>query len=164
MSSSILASNNRVVLAAAMGGFAVVAWLMVRPVPMETHVHAMASSAAERPKTSSKILSCEPLADIPGKAVTSVLVSYPPNAFTPAHRHPGTVTAFVVKGVIRSQLGGGPAVDYTAGQTWFEPPGTLHVFAENPSATEPAELLATFVADENCGPLVIPEPSGHQHQ
>lgn len=164
MSSSILASNNRVVLVAAMGGFAVVAWLMVRPVLVETHIHTMASSAAERPKTSSKILSCEPLADIPGKAVTSVLVSYPPNAFTPAHRHPGTVTAFVVKGVIRSQLGGGPAVDYTAGQTWFEPPGTLHVFAENPSATEPAELLATFVADENCGPLVIPEPSGHQHQ
>ena len=78
-------------------------------------------------------------------------------ASRPAHRHPGSVTAYVLKGTVRSQLGGGPAITYTKGETWFEPPGTLHQFAENPSATEPAALLATFIAEDDCGPLTVYE-------
>jgi len=65
----------------------------------------------------------------------------------------------VLKGAIRSQLAGGPAHAYTVGQTWFEPPGATHLFAENASATAPAELLAIFVADSHCGPLSIPGPA-----
>lgn len=122
------------------------------------HIHAMnTGSASSRPVTGVKPLSCERLADVPGKAVTTAIVIFPPDAYTPAHRHPGSVTAFVLKGSIRSQLSGDAVVTYQAGETWFEPSGALHVFAENASATEPAELLAIFVADENCGPLVIPE-------
>jgi len=30
------------------------------------------------------------------------------------------------------------------------------MFAENPDPVNPAVLLATFVTDENCGPLVLP--------
>ncbi len=86
------------------------------------------------------------------------LVAFAPLAYSPAHRHPGSVTAFVVKGTVRSQMAGGAAIDYEAGETWFEPPRALHLFAENPSPVEPAEILAVFMADEDCGPLVIPEP------
>lgn len=111
-----------------------------------------------RPQTTVKPLSCERLPHLPGKAITTALVYFPPGAYTPAHRHPGSVTAVVLKGLIRSQLQGTPAKNYAATQTWFEPPGALHLFAENPSLTEDAELLATFVADENCGPLTVPEP------
>jgi hypothetical protein len=32
----------------------------------------------------------------------------------------------------------------------------VHLFAENASDREPARLLAVFVADDGCGPLVIP--------
>jgi quercetin dioxygenase-like cupin family protein len=94
---------------------------------------------------------------VPGKAITTALVSFPPNAFTTAHRHPGSVTAFVTKGAIRSQLEGGRAITYNIEETWFEPPGVLHLFAENASVTEPAELLTVFITAENCGSLVIPE-------
>ena len=68
------------------------------------------------------------------------------------------MTAYVVSGTIRSQMAGGPAADYHAGQVWFEAPRALHLFAENSSSKAPARLLVTFVADANCGPLVIPEP------
>lgn len=115
-------------------------------------------AASARPATSIRLLSCQPLADVPGKAVTTAIVMFPPDAFSPAHRHPGDVTAFVLKGAIRSQVAGGPPVTYQTGGTWFEPKGALHHFAENASTVEPAELLAVFVADDNCGPLVIPEP------
>ncbi|TLP75075.1 cupin domain-containing protein [Pseudomonas nitroreducens] len=123
-----------------------------------------AQSAGARPATQVQRLSCEPLADIPGKVVTTLQVDFPPNGYTPAHRHPGEVTAIVLSGQVRSQMQGLPAQTYRAGQTWFEPSRELHLFAENPSASEPARLLAVIVSDENCGPLVIPEPtSDHRH-
>jgi len=121
------------------------------------HVMDNPSGAHTRPATTVKTISCEPLPHVPGKAITTAVVSFPPNAFTVAHRHPGSVTAFVIKGAVRSQLEGGHAITYSAGETWFEPPGVLHLFAENASVTEPAELLTVFIAAENCGPLVIPE-------
>lgn len=115
------------------------------------------SGVEVRPATAVKPVSCQPLPHVPGKAITTAVVTFPPNAHTPAHRHPGSVTAFVLKGAIRTQLEGGEPVTYGTGGTWFEPPGVLHLYAENASATEPAELLAVFVADENCGPLVVYE-------
>lgn len=115
-----------------------------------------AASATGRPASTVKVLSCEALPDAPGKSVTTAIVDFPPLGFTPAHRHPGSVTAVVLEGTIRSQLAGGGPVDYVSGQTWFEPPHTLHLFAENPDPTHPARFLATFVADTGCGALVLP--------
>jgi len=37
---------------------------------------------------------------------------------------------------------------FKVGQSFFEPPGTMHMVSANASATEPAELIAVFVADE----------------
>jgi quercetin dioxygenase-like cupin family protein len=115
------------------------------------------SSAAARPQAIVRPIACEPLPDVPGKKVTTVLVDFPPHAYTPAHRHPGSVQAYVLHGMLRSQLAGGAAITYRAGETWFEPAGVVHRFAENPAA-EPAQLLALFVTDEDCGPLVVMEP------
>ncbi|WP_406868772.1 cupin domain-containing protein [Paraburkholderia fungorum] len=112
--------------------------------------------ATRRPASTVKVLSCEALPDAPGKSITTAIVDFPPLGFTPAHRHPGSVTAVVLEGTIRSQLEGGAPLDYVSGQTWFEPPRALHLFAENPDPTHPARLLATFVTDTGCGPLVLP--------
>ena len=37
---------------------------------------------------------------------------------------------------------------YKAGESFFEPPGSKHLISENASATEPARLLAVFIADD----------------
>ena len=125
--------------------------------PMFSSAPAPAGSGeAARPATSTKVISCEALPHVPGKSVTTVIVDFPPLAYSPAHRHPGSVTAIILDGTIRSQLGGGPVGTYKTGETFFEPPGTLHVFAENPDPVRPAKLVAVFVADENCGPLLLP--------
>ncbi|NLS01620.1 cupin domain-containing protein [Rhizobium sp. P38BS-XIX] len=131
-------------------------------VAMEHHAGMHASETATpaeagRPTTVVKPISCEKLPNVPGKSLTLALVDYPPDAYTPRHRHPGSVSAFVTKGTLRSQLAGGPVGTYSVGQTWFEPPGAVHLFAENASKTEPAQILAMFIADDNCGPLVIPD-------
>jgi len=133
----------------------------VVPDGTEPHMHMANTDAGgaawARPKTVVTPISCEELPNVPGKSITTVIVTFPPNGFTPRHRHPGSVSAFVLKGTLRSQLEGGAAGTYTKGQTWFEPPGTVHLFAENVSTTEPAEVLATFIADNGCGPLTIPD-------
>jgi quercetin dioxygenase-like cupin family protein len=113
--------------------------------------------AEARPATTLRILSCVPLPHVDGKSVTTAIVAFPPDAFTPAHRHPGSVTAFVLEGSVRSQMQGEAPRVYPRGATWFEPPNALHLFAENASSTRPAELLVVFLADSNCGPLVVPD-------
>jgi quercetin dioxygenase-like cupin family protein len=95
-----------------------------------------------------ELISSHALPDIPGKRVTIVRVTYGPGGFTPPHRHAGTVTAYITKGQIRSQLQGGPVEIFEVGQSFFEPPGAIHLVSANASNTEWAELIAVFVADE----------------
>jgi len=93
-------------------------------------------------------ISSHALPNVPGKRVTIVRVFYGPGGFTRAHRHSGSVTAYITKGEIRSQLAGGPVETFKVGQSFFEPPGATHLVSANASNTEPAELIAVFVADE----------------
>jgi quercetin dioxygenase-like cupin family protein len=89
------------------------------------------------------------LPNVPGKTLTAIVVKYPPGGKSPAHHHAGSVFAYVLTGHIRSQVSGaGPARVYGAGEVFFEPPGSQHLVSENASATEPASLLAVFVADD----------------
>ena len=89
-----------------------------------------------------------PLPNVAGKRVTIVRVFYGPGGFTRPHKHSGSVTAYITKGEIRSQLRGGPLETFEVGQSFFEPPGSTHLVSANASNTEPAELIAVFVADE----------------
>lgn len=95
-----------------------------------------------------EIVGSHALPDLPGKRVTVVRVTYGPGGFTPPHRHAGTVTAYITKGQIRSQLKGGPVEIFDVGQSFFEPPGAIHLVSANASNTDWAELIAVFVADE----------------
>ncbi len=108
---------------------------------------AVGASAGSTPDIVEPIASYA-LPNVPGKRVTIVRVFYGPGGFTRAHRHAGSVTAYVTKGEIRSQLGGGPVETFKVGQSFFEPPGATHLVSANASNTEPAELIAVFVADE----------------
>ena len=100
------------------------------------------------PRISRATVSEEKLAHVPGKTVTVQIVDLPPGALIAEHHHAGSVTVYVLSGAVRSQLGGGPALVYQTGETFFEPIGTVHVFAENVSLTEPAKIMAIHVADD----------------
>ena len=107
-----------------------------------------ANSAAGSSQDVVEPITSHALPNVPGKRVTIVRVFYGPGGFSRPHRHAGSVTAFVTKGEIRSQLGGGPVGTFAVGQSFFEPPGSTHLVSANASTTEPAELIAVFVADE----------------
>jgi quercetin dioxygenase-like cupin family protein len=95
-----------------------------------------------------EVITSQALPNVAGMRMTVVRVSYGPGGFTPPHRHGGSVTAYITKGQVRSQLEGGPLETFEVGQSFFEPPGAIHLVSANASNTEPAELIAVFVADE----------------
>ena len=89
------------------------------------------------------------LPNVPGQTVTGLLVAYPPGGHSAPHHHAGSVIAYVLSGAVRSENSAtGPARIYKAGESFFEPPGSTHLVSENASATEPASLLAIFVAED----------------
>jgi quercetin dioxygenase-like cupin family protein len=118
------------VLAATIGGFVV-------PV------------AAQQPPGRPTVVASNKLPNVPGKSLTAVLVRYAPGEASGSHHHAGSVFAYVLSGAIRSEVStSGPAKVYQAGESFFEPSGSEHLFSANASATEPASLLSVFIADD----------------
>jgi quercetin dioxygenase-like cupin family protein len=93
----------------------------------------------------------EAIPNIPGKSITAIVVSYAPGGKSPSHRHARSafVVGYVLSGAIRSQVDDGAVQVFHAGENWTEQPGAHHRISENASTTEPAKLLAIFVADTN---------------
>ena len=154
-SSSLAPSRGRPVLMAVMAGLAcALAARKAFPLKMDKIADVLAplcmtgAAAAGSPLDKVEVIASHALPNVPGKRVTIVRVFYGPGGFSRAHRHAGTVTAYITKGEIRSQLGGSPVETFGVGQSFFEPPGSTHLVSANASNTEPAELIAVFVADE----------------
>ncbi len=96
-----------------------------------------------------KPVAMEKLPNVPGKSLTAVVVTYAPGGRSGKHHHAGSVFAYVLSGAVRSENSAtGPGQVYKAGESFFEPPGSEHLVSENASTTEPASLLAVFVADD----------------
>jgi quercetin dioxygenase-like cupin family protein len=109
---------------------------------------AQVSLAHENGDAIKPVLS-EKLPNVPGKSISTIVVTYAPGGTSKAHRHAGSVLAYVLSGEIRSENSAtGPAKVYKAGEAFFEPPGSEHLISENASKTAPASLLAIFIADD----------------
>jgi quercetin dioxygenase-like cupin family protein len=116
-------------------------------------VRAMAANSSSH---ESVVLSSA-LDNAPGSRLTAVVVRYGPGEKSPAHHHAGSVFAYVLSGSIRSENSAtGPVRVYKTGEGFFEPVGSVHAVSENASQTEPASLLAVFVAPDGAQ-LTAPE-------
>jgi quercetin dioxygenase-like cupin family protein len=98
--------------------------------------------------------------NLAGKSLIALEVNFAPGETSRPHHHARSafIYAYVLSGTIRSQVEGEPAHDHHAGDSWYEPPGAHHVLARNPSASQPAKLLAVFVVDSDDRPLTTPDP------
>jgi quercetin dioxygenase-like cupin family protein len=106
-------------------------------------------AADEAKPVQAKPVFSEKLPNVPGKTLTGVLVKYAPGGKSASHAHAGSVYAYVLSWKIRSENSvTGPARIYAAGEGFFEPPGSTHSISENASDSEPASLLAIFIADD----------------
>ena len=106
--------------------------------------------AADAPATRETVTPAfaEAIANVPGKTMTALVVEYVPGGKSAPHRHgQAFVVAYVLSGAIRSRIDNGEERVFRAGESWTEKPGAHHTVSENASDTEPAKLLAIFVAD-----------------
>ena len=87
--------------------------------------------------------------------VTVSQVDFPPGRVGRPHRHPGFVLAYVLKGAIVTKISGQEETTYTAGQMFYEPPGSTHEVSRNASDSQPARLLALIFAKKGL-PLTVP--------
>ncbi|MFZ6045446.1 cupin domain-containing protein [Pseudomonas sp. CR3202] len=94
------------------------------------------------------VLQEQALLNAPGKKALMLTVTYAPGRRSQAHSHPGSVLAYVVEGEVISQLKGQEPRVYKAGETWYEPAGSVHLQSRNASESKPAKLVAWILQDE----------------
>ena len=97
--------------------------------------------------------------NVPGKSLIAIEVVYPPGVASPSHTHEKSafIYAYVLSGEIISGVDDEQPRTYRAGESWQEAPGARHRLSRNASKTEPARLLAVFVADSRTSQLTFPD-------
>ena len=94
-----------------------------------------------------------------GKAAsaTVVEVTFEPGQKDSPHRHTGPVFGYVLEGEYEHALDDEPVKKYKAGDTFYEPSGSVHRVARNPSKTAKMRLLAVILHPRDIKDVTIPE-------
>ena len=95
------------------------------------------------------------LTEFRGKEGVMITVEYPPGSKDAPHRHNAHAFVYVLEGTIVMQLKGKQPVTLTAGQTFYEGPGDVHVVGRNASSTKPARFLVLLLKDKGA-PVLVP--------
>ena len=90
-----------------------------------------------------------------GWQVTVSTITLPPGSVGTAHRHPGFVLVYVLEGEVVTKISDQQQATYSAGQMFYEQPGSTHEVSRNASTTRPAKFLAMIFAKKG-QPLVTP--------
>ena len=85
------------------------------------------------------------LAELPGKEMLMLTVTYPPGTVEHIHRHDAHAFVYVLEGSIVEGVRGGKEVTLTPGQTFYEGPGDVHTVGRNASMTKPAKFVVVLV-------------------
>jgi quercetin dioxygenase-like cupin family protein len=89
----------------------------------------------------------EPLHNVPGSQLTAVVVNLRAGAKSAKHHHAGSVFAYVPVQYVPKNPQPDLCGCIAPANPSFEPAGSVHLISENASTTEPASLLAVFVAE-----------------
>jgi quercetin dioxygenase-like cupin family protein len=94
-----------------------------------------------------------------GKAAsaTVVEVTFEPGQIDSAHRHTGPVFGYVLEGEYEHAINYDAVKTYKAGETFYEPTGSLHRVARNPNAKTRTRLLAVILHSRETKEVTTPE-------
>ena len=114
----------------------------------------------EHGKNNVKVLSQKEITEkLDGKKAkaTTVEVTLEPGQASAPHRHPGPVFGYVLEGEYEHALNDEPVKIYKAGETFYEPSGSVHRVARNPSAKTRTRLLAVVLHSRDIKETTVPE-------
>jgi quercetin dioxygenase-like cupin family protein len=88
---------------------------------------------------------------------TMEVVTIEPGQKDSAHRHVGPVFGYVLEGEYEHALDDGPVKTYKTGDTFYEPSGSVHRVAQNPSGTNGTRLLAVILHPRDAKQVTVRE-------
>ena len=96
---------------------------------------------------------------IDGKAAGATVkeVTFGPGQKDSPHRHAGPAFVYVIEGEYEHAINDEPVKTYKAGETVYEPAGSLHRVARNPSGKARTRLLATILHPRDAREVTVPE-------
>src|SRR5262245_19854951 len=94
-----------------------------------------------------------------GKAAraTVVEVTFEPGQKDSPHRHTGPVFGYVLEGEYEHAIDDEPVKTYKVGDTFYEPSGSVHRVARNPSGKTRTRLLAVVLHSRDTKEVTVPE-------
>jgi quercetin dioxygenase-like cupin family protein len=90
---------------------------------------------------------------------TVVEVTFEPGQQDMPHLHTGPVFGYVLEGEYEHALDDEPVKKYQPGETFYEPSGSVHRIARNPSNKSKTRLLAVVLHSRNTTETTIPQKS-----
>ena len=78
-------------------------------------------------------------------SATVLEVTFEPGQKDSPHRHAGPVFGYVLEGEYEHAINDEPVKTYKAGETFYEPSGSVHRVAQNPSGKTKTRLLAVVL-------------------
>ncbi len=113
---------------------------------------AQAQASGQR----SKEVMTQLLSDLAREMRISVTERDPGNGSAP-HRHPGHHTfGYVLEGTYEVKIDDGPVRQLKSGESFYEPPGSLHAVSRNPSSDKVVKYLVIQVGDPT-KPRTVPQ-------
>ena len=85
------------------------------------------------------------------------VVTIAPGQKDSAHRHAGPVFGYVLEGEYEHAMDDEPIKTYKAGETFYEPSGSVHRVAQNPSGKTQTRLLAVILHPRDAKQVTIRE-------
>lgn len=89
---------------------------------------------------------------------TFLEVTLEPGQADVPHRHPGPAFGYVLEGEFEWAINDQPAKVFKAGETFYEPTGSLHRVAKNPAPKGKTRVLAVILHPRDAKQVTIPEP------
>jgi quercetin dioxygenase-like cupin family protein len=147
-----LLSHTAVASFAAISAALITYIFMIGQLGVFTSSTAQAQAVGQR----SKEVMTQVLSDLAREMRITVTERDPGNGSAP-HRHPGHHTfGYVLEGTYEVKIDDGPVRQLTSGESFYEPPGSLHAVSRNPSSDKVVKYLVIQVGDPT-KPRTVPQ-------
>jgi quercetin dioxygenase-like cupin family protein len=122
----------------------------------QSSVFAPSTAQAQATGQRSTEVMTQTLSDVAREMRISVTERDPGNGSAP-HRHPGHYTfGYILEGTYEVKIDDGPVRQLKPGESFYEPPGSLHAVSRNPSPDKVLKYLIIQVGDPT-KPRTIPQ-------
>jgi quercetin dioxygenase-like cupin family protein len=119
----------------------------------------LAHHAGKSPVKVTELSQRDIIEKLDGKAASATVleVTFEPGQKDSPHRHTGPVFGYVLEGEYEHAINDEPVKTYRAGDTFYEPSGSVHRVARNPSGKTRTRLLAVVLHPRDAREVTVPE-------